>query len=123
MRVALKNVGDAMRVVYDEAKRPVAIGINKTVEAELPDPLVEKLRAAQAQGDTLHVSRAGGRVRVRPTDDPNEVTPVTVLAQADNLDYHSLLALTKQALPDDKELGPRPTKESMIVALRAAVPK
>ena len=152
MRVLLKNMGDANRVFYDATRKAVVVAPGKSAVADLPDSLITHLRAAMAQGATLHCDlppepkkeepepeqtagrgrrvrtpRASGRKKIS-TDEPapkkkeeKVITPSDVLATASELDYHTLLSMTNKALPDHT-LGPRPTKEAMLNALRRAVP-
>lgn len=145
MRVLLKNMGDATRVFYDATRRPIVVNPGKSVVADLPDSLITHLRAAMAQGATLHCElppepkapepevettrprrvrtpRAGRKKTEEPkAAEKKAITPSDVLATASDLDYHTLLSMTNKALPDHT-LGPRPTKEAMLNALRRAVP-
>jgi hypothetical protein len=121
MKLKLKNVGDALRVVYDVNRKMVSIPINAEVTVDLHERLADKLTEASLNGDTLHVQEAPNRVRPEPPKKPDAPppTPAEILAKVDELDYHSLLSLTKQALPD-ADLGPRPTKAAMVNALRGS---
>lgn len=136
MRVKLKNVGDAMRVVYDMTRTMVSIPIGQERVVNLAGKAVDKLRQAQTKGDTLHVSAAPQRVRVQKPDDgqpaaasraekqkvpeqkkPEEMTATDVLAMIDSFEYHPLLAAVTRLAPDNK-LPPRPTRTQMIDVLR-----
>lgn len=145
MLVKMRNVGDAPRVMYDKSGRKITIGVGKEMQADIHEVLHDRLRDAQDRGDTLKIARVaepvapGGkqRVRVRAKEKGSvtapaaagvalvpeavEVTPkaVDVLKKASELDYHTLLALVGQIVPDNK-LPPRPTMQQMLEVLRAA---
>jgi hypothetical protein len=137
MRVKLKNVGDAARVIYTVSRNPVSIAIGQERVVDLLDVTIAKLRGAQEKGDTLHVSPASQRVRVlKPGDEPpvtkgaikvplekaETITATQALATAENLDYHGLLGVVNRIVPKN-DLPPRPTKMQMLDVLRAAASK
>jgi hypothetical protein len=145
MLVNLKNVGDALRVLYDRAGRAVSIPIGEERRADLPDTLIETLQAAELQEGTLLVTfpaaspspaprGRGGRRAKEPAQAPAADVPkatvvettnsaaVEILAKIDTYDYHSLLAATKKAVPDN-QMPQRPTKEAMMEVLRKAAAK
>lgn len=143
MLVKMRNVGDAPRVMYDKSGRKITIGVGKEMQADVHEVLHDRLRDAQDRGDTLKIARVaepvapGGKQRVRvrakekgsatppaapgPAPEAVEVAPkaVDVLKRASELDYHTLLALVGQIVPDNK-LPPRPTMQQMLEVLRAA---
>ena len=147
MLVNLKNVGDALRVLYDRAGRAVSIPIGEERRADLPDTLIETLQAAELQEGTLLVTlvdaapspspapRGRGGRRAPPAKEPGQAPAgnvpkatvvetvnseaVNILAKIDTYDYHSLLAATKKAVPKN-DLPQRPTKEAMMEVLRKA---
>ena len=125
MNITLSNVGDCPRVIYNANGRMVLIPVGATKTTEVADAYYKKLSAAHKNGDTLRVS-VGGAVAAAPAGGEgvelpadNALSPLTVLANIKNYDYHELLRAVNEVVPDN-QLGQRPAINEMIECLKRA---
>jgi hypothetical protein len=121
MIITLRNVGDAMRVVYDRQGKIVSIPIGQDRRIDLNEPVIERMRSAQSKGDSLRIlTVTGADASTLKLSEPLEPkSSLDALVLAESMDYFTLLATVERLVPSHG-LGLRPKREQMLKTLRAS---